>query len=189
MTDHIIGVQRPEGVEREEHDYYATCPTSIPPLLELIGFRDGNKRIWENSCGEGHLAEALSIFGHNVVATDLIDRGYGVGGVDFLDFTVYQLCEWDAIIMNPPYKHAQQFIEKSLDHAPIVCAFLRLGFLQAIDRKKFFENTPLKYVAVFSWRIKSSKSGLFPKGEQSATPYAWFVWDRSYTGEPIIKWF
>jgi hypothetical protein len=35
----------------------------------------------EPACGEGHIAELLD---GEVRAYDLIDRGYGVGGIDFL---------------------------------------------------------------------------------------------------------
>ena len=40
--------------------------------------------IWENCCGEGHLAEPMKARGYEVISTDLIDRGYGRGGVQLL---------------------------------------------------------------------------------------------------------
>ena len=38
------------------------------------------KRIWEPCCGDGAMARVLESHGHHVVATDLVDRGYGEGG-------------------------------------------------------------------------------------------------------------
>jgi len=185
----MIGVNRPEGVERQKHDYYATDgEVAIPALLSVLGWSEP-KLIWENSCGEGHLSEPLLKAGHNVVSTDLIDRGYGLHGVDFLKPNdLLDPIPWDAVIMNPPYQRAQEFVEKSLTHAPTVCAFLRLAFLESEKRRQFYREHPPKYVAVFSKRVKSSKNGLFPKGESSTVAYAWFIWVRGNKEEPKIKW-
>lgn len=40
-----------------------------------------HKNVWECSCGQGHLSEVLNKNGYNVKSTDLIDRGYGIGGL------------------------------------------------------------------------------------------------------------
>lgn len=65
---------------RQKNDYYATEPKAIDLLLELESF---NKNIWECACGEGHLSKRLIANGHDVLSTDLIDRGYGIGGGRF----------------------------------------------------------------------------------------------------------
>lgn len=185
--NHIAGLHRKKGEEREEHDFYATHPSAIPPLLKVLGWSEP-KVVWENSCGQGHLAKPLMNAGHLVVATDLIDRGFGESGVDFLKETAYDYVPFDAIIMNPPYKHAHDFICKSLIVAPTVCAFLRIQFLESSSRRKLFNNFPPKYVCVFSNRIPSSKNAVFDPKESSAVCYAWFIWERGFTGEPTIKW-
>lgn len=62
-----------------------------------------NRKIWECSAGQGHLSERLTELGYEVRSTDLIDRGYGEGGIDFLQTTEM----WDGdILTNPPYKYA-----------------------------------------------------------------------------------
>lgn len=186
MTGNMHGLHRKEGEEREEHDFYATHPSAIPPLLKVLGWEKGGKFIYEPACGLGHLSEPLQIYGHTVISTDLIDRGYGVGGVDFLQPTVYDNLGFDAVITNPPYKCALRFVEKSIQIAPIACHFLNIRFLESVTRRKFFEKHPPRYVCVFSERIPSSKNGLFPKGESSAVCYAWFIWFRDFTGRPEI---
>lgn len=191
---HLVGLHRQPGEEREEYDFYATCPTTIPPLLNLLGWSNGGKVIWENSCGMGHLAEALKIYGHTVIASDLIDRGYGIPGIDFLEPSALEWGRYDAVIMNPPYKLTQKFIVKSLRHAPVVCAFLRLSFLESIERRSFFKTHPPLIVAVFSKRAKSEKNGNFKrvnkKGKKSSgsVAYAWFIFTRDNLNDPIIKW-
>lgn len=185
---HMVGIHRKEGEEREQHDFYATHPDAIPPLLNILKW-DKPKVIWENSCGQGHLSKPLMEAGHVVISTDLIDRGFGDGhGVDFLSENGYECIPFDAIIMNPPYSLALEFLQKSLTVAPVVCAFLRIQFLESQKRKEFFDNHPPKYVCVFSYRIPSSKNAIFDPKESSAVCYAWYIWERGFKGETILKW-
>lgn len=173
--------------EREKHDYYATDPKALELLLELEQF---NHNIWENACGEGHLSEVLIREGYNVKSTDLIDRGYGTGGVDFLrdNFEVFD----GDIITNPPYKYAKQFIEKSLTLIPKgnrVVMFLKLTFMESKGRKQMFIDNPPKVIYVSSSRLLCAKNGDFTKKESSAVAYAWYIWEKGYKGDTVIKWF
>lgn len=188
MTEHLVELHRKEGEEREPNDYYATHPSAIPPLLKVLEWENGGKIIRENSCGEGHLSKILEIYGHTVVSSDLIDRGYGITGVDFLKPNWLDNMRYDAIIMNPPYKLSLEFIKKSLNLAPVVCAFLKISFLESSSRQTFFRKHPPKYVAVFTKRCPSSKSGVFKPKESSTVCYAWFIWKRGYKEEPKILW-
>lgn len=125
--------------ERETHDYYATEPKALELLLEVEQF---SEKVWECACGEGHLSKVLKAHGHKVLSTDLIDRGYGIGGIDFL--------QWSSpfggdIITNPPYKYALEFVEKALCLIPEghkVAMFLKLQFLEGKARRAFFEKAP-----------------------------------------------
>jgi len=186
---HLPGIHRKAGDTREEHDFYATHPSAIPPLLEVLGWQTGGKVIRENSCGQGHLSEMLKIYGHTVISTDLIDRGYpdAITPVDFLQPHITDDIPVDAVIMNPPYKHALAFVEKSLTLAPVVAAFLRITFLESAARREFFRRHPPRYVCVFSARMASSKGGRF-EGESSPVCYCWFIWERGFTGRPEIIW-
>lgn len=74
-----LGASNHVSEERAEHDFYATDPKAIDYLL-IDGKAPLNKKVWEVSCGEGHLSKRLETFGYNVTSTDLIDRGYGRGG-------------------------------------------------------------------------------------------------------------
>ena len=94
-----LGARTYALTERETNDYYATEPKAIELLLELESF---DENVWECACGEGHLAKVLEAHGHKVLSTDLIDRGCGLGGIDFLQ------CDNPYngdIITNPPYKY------------------------------------------------------------------------------------
>ncbi|MDG3132290.1 class I SAM-dependent methyltransferase [Streptococcus suis] len=122
-------------------------------------------------------------------STDLIDRGFGTGGIDFLTEDFEQV---DVVITNPPFKLAKEFVEKAMTVATKqVIMFAKLQFLETEARAKLFKDTPLKYVYVHSKRVSPMLNGE-PLNEQgkpwsSAMCFAWFVWEIGYKGEPMIK--
>lgn len=138
-TFKTIGASNHTEKEREEHDYYATEPKAAELLCDLFKF---SPLIWECACGEGHLSEVFKNRGYLVRSTDLVDRGYGEGGVDFLQCTTPFPGD---IITNPPYKFAQQFVEKALSlvrDGHHVAMFLKLTFMEGKGRKELFQNSP-----------------------------------------------
>ena len=178
-----LGARNECKEEREENDFYATQPIAAELL---VGLENLNNNIWECACGEGHLAKVFEARGFNVKSTDLIDRGYGIGGVDFLKET--EIFNGD-IVTNPPYKYAQEFIEQALKLVPAgnkVCMFLKVQFMEGKGRRKLFDENPPKTIWVSSSRIQCGKNGDF-KGSMVA--YAWYVWEKGYTGPTTLKWF
>ena len=176
--------------KRVDNDFYATNPQSLLDLLEFESFDDGT--ILEPCCGQGHLSKVLTLnTTSKVYSCDLIDRGYGVGGKDFLTDTFQN---YDYVVTNPPYKYAQQFIEKALTISnKKVAMFLKIQFLEGQKRKEFLERNPLKYVYVFSkrqdpWRNGDSINPNTGKKWGSTMCFAWFVWEKGFKGEPTIKW-
>lgn len=179
-----LGASSHSTTDRQEDDYYATDPRTIDELLSVESF-DGS--IWECSCGEGHLSKRLEKNGYKVISTDLVDRGYGTGGVDF--FAQKKLLG-DNIITNPPYKYAQKAVEHSIElGAKKVAMFLKLTFLEGKSRNALFKMYPPKKVWVYSSRRQVAINGdpeMFNKS--SAAAYAWFVWEKDYDGETTIGW-
>lgn len=178
-----LGAHNLTSEEREQNDYYATEPIAAEYLIEL---EELDKNIWEPSCGEGHLSKVFEEHGFNVKSTDLIDRGFGQGGVDFFDQT--EIFNGD-IVTNPPYKYAQPYIEHALELVPDghkVCMFLKVQFLEGKARRKLYEKYPPKRIWISSSRIKCGKNGIF---KDSMIAYAWYVWEKGYTGDTVIKWF
>ena len=174
---------------REENDFYATEPRAVELLLELETF---SPNIWECACGEGHLSKVLEHRGYKVISSDLVERGYGHGGIDFLKSM--KLFDGD-IITNPPYKYAQEFVEHALEiitEGHKVAMFLKVQFLEGKARKKLFKKYPPKVIYVASSRLLCAKNGDFEgmrKGGGSAVAYAWFIWEKGYKGDPIVRWF
>lgn len=134
-----LGARNYAQNERETFDYYATEPKALELLLAKESF---SENIWECACGEGHLSKVLVSKGYNVRSTDLIDRGYGEGGVDFLNCS--EPFDGD-IIANPPYKYALEFVKKGFDlvtDGHKVAMFLKIQFLEGKERRAFFDVTP-----------------------------------------------
>lgn len=186
-----LGASNHTNQEREENDYYATDPIAIDKLLSVEEISD---EIFEPAAGEGHLAERLRELGYNVFTSDIIQRNYKLDEIgDFLQYQGFML-KGD-ILTNPPYKYAKEFVLKALDSVADgrkVYMFLKLTFLEGKARyQELFNKYPPKNIYVFSERIMCAKNGEFEKmkaGGGSAVAYAWFVWEKGYNGDTIIKW-
>lgn len=183
----MLGARNYALNEREAHDFYATEPKALELLLEKEDF---NKKIWEPACGEGHLSKVLLDRGYDVLSTDLIQRSFGKGGVDFL--TTQGKIDRD-IITNPPYRHALEFIVHALNvtnKGSKIAMFLKLQFLEGKRRREFFDKFPPEKIYVSSSRLRCAMNGDFLKYSKSnAVCYAWFIWTNGYYGEPILRWF
>lgn len=168
---------------KPEFEFY---PTPNEAVLSLLNVEKFYGSIWENSCGEGHICEVLKSNGYaDLIATDLINRGYGEAPHDFLtsNYTA------DNIIMNPPFSKAQTFVELSLARTTKKVAMLgKLQFLEGQKRKPFFEKTPLKKVHVFSKRVQFYRNGVKGDYSSSTIAFAWFIWDHDHEGPATVQW-
>ena len=187
-----LGASNHTEQEREENDYYATDPIAIDKLLKEESI---SEYVWECACGEGHMVKRLKEYGHFVRASDIVNR-MGYGEQEILDFLSVGSCVpvYD-IVTNPPYKYAKEFVLKALDltaEGHNVCMFLKLTFLEGKARyQELFSKYPPKNIYVFSERVMCAKNGDFEKmkaGGGSAVAYAWFVWEKGFDGQTIIKW-
>lgn len=187
----ILGASNHSEGERENNDYYATDPKALEVFLDKLD-EDGirlHNNIWECACGEGHLSEVLKNRGYKVWSTDLVDRGYGSGNTDFLKSIPDSWC--GDILTNPPYKYAKEFVEKALEVTRIgtyTVMFLKIQFLEGQGRRDLFRKYPPKYVYVNSARQICYINGDMSKKMSSASCYCWFIWEKGFYGEPIIRW-
>ena len=157
--------------ERQQHDYYATEPKAMELLLAEEVFAPV---IWECACGEGHLSKVLAAHGYEVISTDLLYRGFD--DPEPLDFLKETLEDFEGdIITNPPYKYAVEFVQQALNS-------VRPG------GKEFFLHNPPKTVYVSASRLVCALNGEFKDNLPRAVAYAWYVWEKGYTGDTVIKW-
>ena len=183
-----LGESNHTDKERQHEDYYATDPIAAELLLEVETF---NKNVWECACGEKHLSKVFEDKGYNVRSSDIVDRC----GNEVFDFLSIENQEWDGdIVTNPPYKYAVDFIYKSLQIIPTgnkMAMFLKVQFLEGKERKRLFQSFPPKVIYVSSSRILCAKNAEFERmreGGGSAVAYAWYVWEKGYKGDTIVKW-
>lgn len=173
---------------REENDYYATDPSVLASLLNQ---KELPHVVYECACGAGHLAEELAKHGHKVFASDLIPRGYGEEGVDFLKVdSLPDGCT--CILTNLPYKYTMEFIEHSLELLPEGGEAIFLLNINALAGKARYERLysqgMLKEVFIFPKRVQCAKNGDFVNMTGSAVNYAWFVFGKGHYKDTILHW-
>lgn len=181
-----LGASNHATHEREQHDFYSTDPNALRLFLDKFKL---HTKVWEPACGMGHLSDVLEEYGYIVRSSDLIDRGYGNTGINFLEIKERDL-NMD-ILTNPPYKYAYEFVDKAMDiiaNGYYVVMFLKIQFLEGQKRLELFKKYPPKYIYVNSKRQICYINGDMSKKMSSATCYCWFVWEKGFTDDPIIKW-
>jgi hypothetical protein len=177
--------------DREEADFYYTPAWGTQALLAREKF---SGKTWEPACGDGamsrELEKALGV--KSVMSTDLHDRGYGEGGVDFLK----QTKKVANIVTNPPFTLAESFAKRALNLASKKVALLcRLSWLESAGRYELFTETPLARIYVFSNRLncasktwRDNNSAKAAGGTGGLVAYAWYVWDHTHTGATTTHW-
>lgn len=171
---------------REKNGYYKTPASSTRALLRVETLPH---RIWEPACGDGAISRVLEADGHDVLSTDLVDRGYGQGGRDFL---LEHRPTDRAIFTNPPWELCDEFALAAMRlGAPKVCLLMRLAWLEGQDRlQTLWGPHPPVRVWVFSAR-QTLWRGDEERPEDSnggAIALAWYVWERGYSGAPALGW-
>ena len=175
--------------DRADLDYYATDPDAVRKLLEKEKFFHN---VLEPACGGGHISEVLIENGYNVISTDIVNRGYENQAFvqDFFKVGAVPRNSRD-IITNPPYAQAKEFVEHALDisqESVKVAMFLKLTFLEGAKRKELFDKYPPKKIYVFRNRVDCWKNGIKPDKPSKAVCYAWFIFEKGFKGNPVIKW-
>jgi len=172
----IVGTHSAWG--RVPADFYPTPPEVTQALLD---FYNGSfpRRVWEPACGDGTMVSTLQANGHQVVGTDLFDRGCGTGGVDFFSADP-DAHPADALVTNPPFTLAEQFIERALllDRYQVVAMVLKSQYWHAKSRESLFRRFPPTWVLPLTWRPSFLEE---ERGNNPLMDVLWTVWDR---GQP-----
>jgi hypothetical protein len=184
------------GYDRPGQDFFATPTWVTEALLRHVKLRGP---IWEPCCGDGAMSTVLAAHGHEVVSTDICDRGFGTPGVDFLACRqVAEGCR--AIVTNPPYgdsgSHAGQSRSPTamlgfLRHALALTAsaqgqlalLVRLQWMAGRRAAEMMSDAPFAAVVVLRRRIQ-----WFDMGEHTKTAqhhHAWVFFDHAHPpGQP-----
>jgi len=159
--------------KRKKSDFYET-PYSLTWLLLEHEKLEGN--ILEPACGNGAISSI-------------------VGGVAYDKETDFlkESNKFDIVITNPPFSLSQEFILKAKEVANKKIIFLLpLSYLHG---KKRYDNIwtdtqfPLARIYVFTrYPLLGEKLRKDGKHNTGMMVYAWYVWEKGYKKEPIIKW-
>lgn len=182
----IAGTGRaPLSVRR--NDLYETPPEAVHALLRVEPLP---KVIWECACGPGAIVKVLRGAGHRVYAMDLVSYGCpdSDSGVDFLMERAPPYAV-GAVVTNPPYKLAGEFVAHALAlGVPKVAMLLRLAFLESECRSSILDGGPLARVYPFANRLPMMhRYGWQGPKAGSAMAFAWFVWDAAHRGRAELQ--
>jgi hypothetical protein len=176
------------GYDRRENDFYPTPDWVTEALLDCVTLRGP---VWEACCGDGAMARVIERRGHAVIASDLMDRGYGRTGVDFLDCQAFpKPC--GSMVTNPPYgdgggsakgvnapgallrfvRHAIQLTERADGQLALLVRFQWLAGRKAANLSA---SGPLAKVIVLRRRIRWFDRG--PLTNHGQHHHAWLFWD------------
>lgn len=221
------------GAVRVTSDYYPTPDAATDALLawaERTGLLDDVMRVVDPCAGDGAILRRVKHrYAMAVVAVELREECRfelemsGVGSIhigDALDRSNPEVRHavrqsYTAVVTNPPFSLAREFVEHYRDAGQFAAFLLRLPFLGSQARAPWWVANPPAhvlvlperpaFVAVCKGRSKPKAKGCgrsYPLGTRGAcacggaigdgtdnTEYAWFVW-RGHTGrgQTCIDW-
>lgn len=155
------------GGTRRENGFYPTPWEATVALLKEVKFPH---LVWEPACGDGAIVRVLEAFGYEVLATD-IDPRPPIKPSQHWDFVVERaVAPQDAIVTNPPFKEAANFIRTAFSYQVPFAFLLKTQFWHAANRLPLFEEIPPSQVLPLTWRLD------FTGGGAPTMDCAWFVW-------------
>lgn len=175
---------------RDSLDDFPTPPWATRALcreLSGMGFQLAAQTCREPTANRGHMAFTLEEYFGAVHASDVFDYGEGFPVSDFLTAPPL-ITAW--AIFNPPFRLAEEFINKAMDETTMgVCVITRSVFLESVGRyQRLFRDRPPAYVYQFSERVVMHKGKLSAKGS-TATAYSWLIWRHAKQPRPPeMRW-
>lgn len=170
--------QRESGYERIDRDLYETPEWATLAIAPYIG---GRGCIWEPAAGGGKMVNALRKTGAVVVATDI--------SVENMNFLECGSTDADAIVTNPPYVLATEFVEHALKLMEpvrgLVAMLLRTDFDHAKTRRHLFHDRPS-----FARKVVLTKRIVWfdRPGAAPSFNHAWYLWDWQNTSPPVLSY-
>lgn len=141
----------------------------------------------EPAANRGHMVRPLSEYFASVDASDIHDYGAGFPVRDYLFGPPPPAVDWT--ITNPPFRLAEQFINRALDTSNWgVAMIVRTAFLESAGRYRgLFSTNPPTDILQFTERVVMHKGKLSEKGS-TATAYCWLVWRMGVTSGTRFDW-
>jgi len=157
-------------------------------VLTLMRIENLPARIWEPAAGRGAISRELMAAGHDVASHDLVAHHgadpYITSRIDFL--MERSAPRVDAIVTNPPYKNADDFIRHGLVLGLPVIVLLRLMFIEGAGRSDLIDRHLVRVWAGIERLPQMHREGWEGKRQtNSGAPFAWFVFDPEPHAEDV----
>jgi hypothetical protein len=180
--------------QEPKYDFYETPKWATKSILDaLLKSNIINKEddIYDPCSGAGAITDVLREYEFkNIKCSDIqtlecIDGDKGIDVWNIEDNTS------DIIFTNPPYgkmtkeNMLQEFLRIARKK---VILLLNIYFLSSNERKEMLKNSHLRYVYIHSKRVTMYPYGQEKPKSSGTKMYGWFVFDKEYNGEPVIRW-
>lgn len=168
------------GAQRRASDFYPTPETAIEALLDNFPLGGGIK-VLEPGAGSGNIIRALRRYDNITIdAVEIREEERETlaeiaDNVLIGDYMSMELGKYDAIIGNPPFSNAMDFVTKSYQHlnpGGVIIFLLRTAFLESKERFQFWKEHAGELAGLYTLHQRPSFTG---KGTD-ATSYSWFIW-------------
>lgn len=177
----------------EPHDSLDDFPTppwatrAILDELDDLALIARDQLARDPCANRGFMVRPLEEYFLSVDACDVHDYGAGYRQEDYLFGP--DMIEVDWTFMNPPFRLAQQFIEKARRESRVgIAALVRSAFIEGVDRfATLYMPDPPDYLFQYAERVPMVKGRYDPKAS-TATSYCWLVWLRHGTGDTRLRW-
>lgn len=185
--------------ERHADEWYAEPHWCSRRLFDVCDFSGG---ILDPACGRGNILESARSAGLDAIGFDLVERGGGGHGFDFLDNSFPAECampvvgEVKHIVSNPPFEKCREFALKALDIVGVRCRVAMIFPTRRLNAAgawlRFTPLTSIYYLTprpsmppgeIFEALLKAGKT---PSGGKQ--DFCWLIWQRGYIGPPSVSW-
>jgi hypothetical protein len=175
-------------------DLRETPPEATRALIRT-GELDKYRVLFEPCAGKGAISRVLKAGGWRVVALDLIAYPGADKDVepdrDF--FAPINTVYLEAIVTNPPYRWADDFIRRGLELRLPVFVLLRLMALEGAGRSDIMEHLYHVYIGIERLPMMHRPGWKGKKLKQGAMPFGWFCFfpeknTAGYFGASRISW-
>lgn len=174
--------------ERKESDLYPTPPPGTWSIGEYLKTKlPPGSLIAEPACGRGDMAMMLAAMGFDVLASDILDTGFGEPHRDFLKINPKLDDDYDdvrGLVTNPPFIVAEAFIRHAVGRMkiPVVAMLLKSNYWNTKGRLALWDDcTPTAFFPL-TWRLA------FLEAERGKSPLMdcnWWFWCQ---GDPPLPW-
>lgn len=183
--------------DRHPDDWYVE-ESWVSQRLFASGALDGCKTILDPACGFGRIVNSAAQAGFRAAGSDIAPRWRaqpGLGIYRVADFIAGQWptdkhsriwAEPDAIVSNPPFKHAEEFARLALQRARKAVALILPATWRCGDkRSRWLETTPLAEVLDITPRPSMPPGPVIEAGEEAGggtKDFSVYVWRHGHEG-------